>query len=179
MNLMGLEFANVGVIVALVVVGCLVTFASWRHLLKQASENARRQLDLRLDGLTGSVADLEARVAELTHLNEELTALVRSLRTAAPAAPEVAHPNGSVTKTVAPEPEEEIPTEILVVLAAAVTSFLGKPVRIRSAKMLQSPYEIVNPWAQQGRVFVQASHALRTWGRSDQPRGAIRPGVRH
>ena len=68
---------------------------------------------------------------------------------------------------------------ILVVLAAAVTSFLGKPVRIRSAKMLQSPYEIVNPWAQQGRVFVQASHALRTWGRSDQPRAAIRPGVRH
>jgi methylmalonyl-CoA carboxyltransferase large subunit len=58
--------------------------------------------------------------------------------------------------------EEEITPELLVVMAAAVTVFLGKTVRIRSAKMLQSPYEIVNPWAQQGRVFVQASHNLRT-----------------
>ena len=46
--------------------------------------------------------------------------------------------------------------------AAAVTAFLGKKVRIRSAKTLQSPYEIVNPWSQQGRVFVQASHNLRS-----------------
>jgi len=56
--------------------------------------------------------------------------------------------------------ENAIGAEVLVVIAAAVTSFLGKKVRIRSAKMLQSPYEVVNPWAQQGRVFVQASHAL-------------------
>jgi methylmalonyl-CoA carboxyltransferase large subunit len=60
--------------------------------------------------------------------------------------------------------EEEVSAEMLVVIAAAVTSFLGKPVRIRSAKMLQSPYEIVNPWALQGRVIVQASHTLRWWG---------------
>ena len=49
-------------------------------------------------------------------------------------------------------------------IAAAVTAYLGKKVRIRSAKMLQSPYEIVNPWSQQGRVFVQASHNLRPRG---------------
>jgi hypothetical protein len=59
------------------------------------------------------------------------------------------------------EKAEEITPDTLVVLAAAVTAFLGKKVRIRSAKMLQSPYEIVNPWAQQGRVIVQASHNLR------------------
>ena len=57
--------------------------------------------------------------------------------------------------------QSEVSPEVLVVIAAAVTAFLGKKVRIRSAKMLQSPYEIVNPWAQQGRVFVQASHYLR------------------
>jgi hypothetical protein len=51
--------------------------------------------------------------------------------------------------------------ETLILISAAVTSFLGKKVRIRSAKMLQSPYEIVNPWAQQGRVIVQASHNLQ------------------
>jgi methylmalonyl-CoA carboxyltransferase large subunit len=60
--------------------------------------------------------------------------------------------------------EEEVTPEMLVVMAAAVTAFLGKRVRIRSAKMLQSPYEIVNPWSQQGRVFVQASHNLRSRG---------------
>ncbi len=59
------------------------------------------------------------------------------------------------------KPEDEIPPETLILISAAVTSFLGKKVRIRSAKMLQSPYEIVNPWAQQGRVIVQASHNLQ------------------
>jgi methylmalonyl-CoA carboxyltransferase large subunit len=54
----------------------------------------------------------------------------------------------------------DVSPQVLVVIAAAVTAFLGKKVRIRSAKMLQSPYEIVNPWAQQGRVIVQASHFL-------------------
>lgn len=58
--------------------------------------------------------------------------------------------------------ESVVSPELLVVMAAAVTSFLGKKVRIRSAKMLQSPYEIINPWAQQGRVTVQASHHPRT-----------------
>jgi hypothetical protein len=48
-----------------------------------------------------------------------------------------------------------------VVIAAAVTAYLGKKVRIRSAKMLQSPYEVVNPWSQQGRALVHASHHPR------------------
>ena len=64
-------------------------------------------------------------------------------------------------KPAAHRESEEITPEMLVVMAAAVTAFLGKKVRIRSAKMLQSPYEVVNPWSQQGRVFVQASHNLR------------------
>jgi hypothetical protein len=58
--------------------------------------------------------------------------------------------------------KEEVTPELLIMLAAAATAFLGKDVRIRTAKMLQSPYEVINPWAQQGRVFVQASHNLRS-----------------
>jgi methylmalonyl-CoA carboxyltransferase large subunit len=71
---------------------------------------------------------------------------------------------GKVTTGEKPEKREaeEITPDTLVVLSAAVTAFLGKRVRIRSAKMLQSPYEIVNPWSQQGRVVVQASHNLRS-----------------
>ncbi|MGA7461991.1 MAG: hypothetical protein WBW69_17305 [Candidatus Korobacteraceae bacterium] len=58
--------------------------------------------------------------------------------------------------------DSAVTPELLIVMAAAVSSFLGKKVRIRSAKMLQSPYEIINPWAQQGRVTVQASHHPRS-----------------
>jgi hypothetical protein len=65
-----------------------------------------------------------------------------------------------VSTSHAHEKEAAVEPEILLVIAATVTAFLGKKVRIRSAKMLQSPYEIINPWAQQGRVSVQASHRL-------------------
>jgi methylmalonyl-CoA carboxyltransferase large subunit len=60
--------------------------------------------------------------------------------------------------------KEEVTPEILVVITAAVTAFLGKKVRIRSAKLLQTPYEVVNPWSQQGRAIVQASHHPRIRG---------------
>jgi methylmalonyl-CoA carboxyltransferase 12S subunit len=53
---------------------------------------------------------------------------------------------------------EEVAHETLVVIAAAVSAFLGKSVRLRSARLVH-PSE-GNAWAQQGRVFVQASHNL-------------------
>ncbi len=53
--------------------------------------------------------------------------------------------------------KEELSPETLLVIAAAVTAFLGKKVRIRSAKMLYS-HESFNAWSQQGRAVVQASH---------------------
>ena len=63
--------------------------------------------------------------------------------------------------TPAPAPvvakNEEVDPETLLVIAAAVTAFLGKKVRIRSAKMLYS-HESFNAWSQQGRAVVQASH---------------------
>ncbi|MEI8394495.1 MAG: hypothetical protein WCF85_07155 [Rhodospirillaceae bacterium] len=57
---------------------------------------------------------------------------------------------------------EEVGPETLVILAAAVTAFLGKKVRIRSARQILTPHEGASPWAQHGRVFVQAaSHDMR------------------
>ncbi len=53
--------------------------------------------------------------------------------------------------------KEEVSPETLLVIAAAVTAFLGKKVRIRSAKMLYS-HESFNAWSQQGRAVIQASH---------------------
>jgi hypothetical protein len=61
---------------------------------------------------------------------------------------------------IAPSPaiaKGEVSPDTLLVIAAAVTASLGKKVRLRSAKMLYS-HESFNPWSQQGRAVVHASH---------------------
>jgi hypothetical protein len=63
-----------------------------------------------------------------------------------------------------PKRSNEVTTKTLSVIAAAVTEFLGKKVRIRSARMLQTQYA-VDRWARQGRVTVQTSHNLTRRGR--------------
>jgi hypothetical protein len=63
------------------------------------------------------------------------------------------------------EPEsQDVTPETLSMIAAAVTAFLGKKVRIRSAKLLH-PSDEVARWARQGRVLVQSSHNLNRLGR--------------
>ena len=57
----------------------------------------------------------------------------------------------------APQPAAVTPEEI-VIIAAAVASYLGKRVRIRSARRIVPTG--MSPWSQQGRVFVQASHNI-------------------
>ena len=110
--------------------------------LIQALSERQQAMERQLGELAGAVKALQARVAELSQ-----PAAAAAVEVKAQAAKEAVH--GEVTP------------EMLVVITAAVTAFLGKKVRIRSAKMLQSPYEVVNPWSQQGRVFVQASHIMR------------------
>jgi hypothetical protein len=63
-------------------------------------------------------------------------------------------------EAVGPE-EEQIPAEMLAVIAAAATVFLGSRLRILSAKLRHSPKEPVSRWLQQGRTHVQVSHNLR------------------
>ena len=151
MNVIGI---TVLIVAALAVIACCAGLLSLRSKterfaeLQQTSEQQIRQL-------TSAVRRLEARLAELA----------KAPASPAPKALTVAAPVASPVTTPAPsakEKREEITPELLVLMASAVTVFLGKTVRIRSAKRLQSPYEIVNPWSQQGRVFVQASHNLRS-----------------
>lgn len=89
-----------------------------------------------------TLEDLSKQVADLSH---EISALRSELEAV----------------KAASEASRDVSPDLLVLLGAAATAYLGKKVRVRSAKMLQTPYEIVNPWAQQGRVFVQASHQLQ------------------
>ncbi len=55
--------------------------------------------------------------------------------------------------------DETLTPETLAMIAASITAFLGKKVRVRSARALQTPYA-VERWARQGRLIVQASHNL-------------------
>jgi predicted GNAT superfamily acetyltransferase len=120
----------------------------------------RLETERQLNALTSALKALEAHVAELS------AAVARSAVAPVAASAPSAHVSASAPAAtpVVSKKDEEIAPEMMLVIAAAVTAYLGKKVRIRSAKMLQSPYEIVNPWSQQGRVFVQASHNLRSRG---------------
>ncbi len=90
---------------------------------------------------------------QLRRLTELETALARMAGQTA----ELAGPSNPAAP-LAPEADGEITPERLAVLAAVVTAFLGRKVKIHQARLVNP--EVVSPWAQQGRVFVQASHAL-------------------
>lgn len=113
--------------------------------------SARQEtMESRLEELSGSIKALEAQLAELK----------RSATAPSVAIQKAAAASAPVAGRMAVQTKEEITPEVLLVIAAAATAFMGKHVHIRSARMLQSPYEVVNPWSQQGRVFVQSSHDL-------------------
>jgi hypothetical protein len=60
------------------------------------------------------------------------------------------------------ELSHELTPKTLMVIAAAITEFLGKKVKIRSAKIVK--LTVVNRWALQGRAMVQSSHNLTRRG---------------
>lgn len=61
---------------------------------------------------------------------------------------------------VAPK-HEEIPTEILAVITAAATAFLGTNFRIGPVRQQHPAHETLSRWTEQGRKLVEASHNLR------------------
>jgi hypothetical protein len=70
----------------------------------------------------------------------------------------MAAPSEEAVRTV----EDEVPTEIVAAIAAAVAVFLGKRFHIRSLELLHPELDSASRWMRQGRTFVQASHNLRT-----------------
>ena len=118
--------------------------------LIQALSDRQRAAEDQLSELAAAFKALEVRVAELS---QPASASVAEAATPSYVAKEEVHKNN-----------EEVTPEMLVVIAAAVTAFLGKKIRIRSAKMLLPAFEGANPWSLQGRVSVHASHHLRFRG---------------
>jgi ribosome maturation factor RimP len=84
--------------------------------------------------------------AEVKRLQDELEALKKRFEERLAA-----------LETMVPKPEEHLSVETLAVISAAVTAFLGKKVKIRSAHLLHP----TSQWAQAGRAIVMASHNLK------------------
>jgi hypothetical protein len=115
--------------------------------------------------LANRVALLEQEIAELKALLKEQVAksqpapeMAMAAAAAAVVTPTIKSVQPVEVKKDAPVKEDGISPEIMAVISAAVTHFLGLRARIRQAHMVQPVG--VNPWAQQGRVFIQASHNL-------------------
>jgi hypothetical protein len=139
-----LNLADFIVIAVLVGVGCVLSYVGLWLTFRERQQAAESQLG----ALAGALKALEARVAELS----QPPAVAPVVETEAETA---------VVKSAADRKDEEVTPETLVVIAAAVTAYLGKKVRVRSAKLLLPPGPVVNSWVQRGRTMVQGSHNLR------------------
>jgi methylmalonyl-CoA carboxyltransferase large subunit len=95
---------------------------------------------------TAQTALIEA-IRELREQVAQLAERISSLETAAGAA---------APAVVQPAPAPEISEELVLVISAAIAAFLGKKPYIRQIRLISSP-----TWSHQGRVSVQASHALK------------------
>ena len=154
-------------VIALLVAGWALVYVGLRRSLQRAADRRCIETEHRLEALAAALKALQARFDEQGEVADMQAAAAPEFTM------EAAQGFASVPEPeAAPEFEEqavrlgdsEISPETMAVLAAAVTAFLGKKVRILSARLLESPNEVVNAWSQQGRVFVQASHNLRARG---------------
>jgi methylmalonyl-CoA carboxyltransferase large subunit len=98
--------------------------------------------------LAGVIDTLEALRQELARLSERVAALEAAAAPAGRASP-------SPAPAAAPA-AEGLSEEIVLVISAAIAAYLGKKPHIRQIRLLGSA-----AWAQQGRVTIQASHALQ------------------
>jgi hypothetical protein len=122
-----------------VVAGWFVTHWSHRRMVRRVAEELREEIQ---------------QLRRVTELAKAVPASTERL-VASPQEPAViSTPATAQAQQVA----EEISPELMVVLASAITAFVGKKVRIHQARLVNP--EVVSPWAQQGRVNVQASHYL-------------------
>jgi methylmalonyl-CoA carboxyltransferase large subunit len=100
------------------------------------------------------VERLEAIQRELTRLGERVQAL-EALSRGQESGVRGQESGGGSSLTPDPCPLTPENEELILVISAAIAAFLGKRPHIRQIRLLGSA-----AWAQQGRVTIQASHAL-------------------
>jgi methylmalonyl-CoA carboxyltransferase large subunit len=102
-----------------------------------------------LESLKSALAAILGRISSLEMAIQTQQAAAPAAAPAAPAPPPHAEPVAA-----APEPEE-VSEEVMLAISAAVAAYLGKRARIRAVRLART-----GAWAQQGRVFIQASHRI-------------------
>jgi hypothetical protein len=152
---LALNWFYLAILAALIVAGLALCRVWLRGAIRRVVADYRLQADHRTDTLSAAVKLLQAQVSELREARDLQPPMASEFDLEAAA---------SVIEDPSEAEEEEVTAEIMAVIAAAATAFLGKKVRILSARLLQSPTESVSAWSQQGRAFVQASHNLRSRG---------------
>jgi len=142
-----LHWTDFALLLAIVVIGCAVTFVILRRSIRRSVSSAQAEMQQNLLALTGALHELEIRLAELRS--------VVASGSESEAGTEV--PIEDAESQAAREP---VSSHLLATITAAATAFLGRHVHIRSLRSVPSQ-QSVSPWTQQGRVSVQASHNLR------------------
>ena len=101
------------------------------------------------------LAELRALRAQVSRLAAQVAALEGNTRAELEAASALARPASEPPAAPAEDEGGGVPEDVLLVISAAVAAFLGKRARVRGVRVLSSA-----SWAHQGRVSIQASHAL-------------------
>jgi hypothetical protein len=95
---------------------------------------------------------------------EALSTQVKVLQEASDAATQESKSKAKDEATSLPVVSDEISPETVSMISQTITALLGRKIRVRSVKLLQTPTITADPWAQQGRVVIQASHNLSQRG---------------
>jgi hypothetical protein len=122
--------------VAAVIAGWVIVYLGSRRSMKRSGAAIRQELQEQIDARSAKVAALERTEGARR----------------GPA-------TGAETRT-----EDEVTPETLAMIADTIAALLGYKVQIRSVKNVPVPSAIANPWAQQGRAVIQASHNLAQRG---------------
>ena len=137
--------------VALIAAASLAVSINSGRALKQALMELCLEFQQQIDALSAKVGALERNA--IAQSADSVLALSGEI---APAA-DAGAPCGA-------QLPEKITAETLAKIADTITSLLGRKVRIRSVRVVEQENAIVNAWAQQGRVVIQASHNLAQRG---------------
>ena len=149
---MKLHWMEWSVVTAVVGVACMAVYAAMARAMRRAVAEKQRETERQLSAMATTVNALQARVAELGGLNAMPAPQGENAANSIPAE------NKDGQKQESPEPE------IVAVLTAAASTFLGKKAHVRSAQVTPAERSSAGAWAQQGRAFVQTSHNPRSRG---------------
>jgi methylmalonyl-CoA carboxyltransferase 12S subunit len=103
-------------------------------------------------------ATLEALQSQVASLTERISVLEQQVPAPLPAQAVHAEPAPeaqAAEESAAPEVHEEISSEILLAISAAVAAYLGERAHVRAVRLIAT-----TRWSQEGRVSIQASHYL-------------------